>query len=69
MPHFPNIFLIQCIYSISQRNMSNGIIYVVDAHFIDKIGEKKETNPGPTCLCIKLRIVSSYHKGQEMSQT
>jgi len=28
--------------------MSNGFIYVVDAHFIDKI-EKKY--PGPKCLC------------------
>ena len=29
--------------------MSNGFIYVVDAHFIDKI-EKKY--PGPKCLCV-----------------
>jgi hypothetical protein len=28
--------------------MSNGFIYVVDAHFIDKIEEEK--NPGPKCL-------------------
>jgi hypothetical protein len=28
--------------------MSNGFIYVVDAHFIDKIEE--EENPGPKCL-------------------
>ena len=33
---------------ISQRNMSNGFIYVVDAHFIDKIEENKY--PGPKCL-------------------
>jgi c-di-AMP phosphodiesterase-like protein len=35
---------------ISQRSMSNGFIYVVDAHFIDKIEEKKY--PGPKCLCM-----------------
>jgi hypothetical protein len=29
--------------------MSNGFIYVVDAHFIDKIEENKY--PGPKCLC------------------
>ena len=29
--------------------MSNGFIYVVDAHFIDKIEEQK--NPEPKCLC------------------
>jgi hypothetical protein len=28
--------------------MSNRFIYVVDAHFIDKIEEEK--NPGPKCL-------------------
>jgi hypothetical protein len=28
--------------------MSNGFIYVVDAHFIDKIEEEK--NPGLKCL-------------------
>jgi hypothetical protein len=28
--------------------MSNGFIYVVDAHFIDKIEENKY--PGPKCL-------------------
>jgi len=28
--------------------MSNGFIYVVDAHFIDKIEE--ENNPRPKCL-------------------
>jgi hypothetical protein len=40
MPHFPS--------------MSNGFIYVVDAHFIDKI-EKKY--PGPTCLhCMSFMI-------------
>jgi hypothetical protein len=33
---------------ISQRSMSNGFIYVVDAHFIDKIEE--EENPGPMFL-------------------
>ena len=33
---------------ISQRSMSNGFIYVVDAHFIDKIEENKY--PGPKCL-------------------
>jgi hypothetical protein len=33
---------------ISQRSMSNGFIYVVDAHFIDKIERKK--NSGPKCL-------------------
>ena len=31
--------------------MSNGFIYVVDAHFIDIIEKKK--NPGPKCLCNK----------------
>jgi hypothetical protein len=36
MPHFPNI----------------GFIYVVDAHFIDKIEKKK--NPGPKCLWKKM---------------
>jgi hypothetical protein len=30
--------------------MSNGFIYVVDAHFIDKIEENKY--PGPKCLCM-----------------
>ena len=30
---------------ISQRSMSNGFIYVVDAHFIDKIEEKKILDP------------------------
>ena len=30
--------------------MSNGFIYVVNAHFIDKI-EKKKKNPVPKCLC------------------
>jgi hypothetical protein len=30
--------------------MSNGFIYVVDAHFIDKIEENKY--PGPKCLCL-----------------
>jgi hypothetical protein len=29
--------------------MSSGFIYVVDAHFIDKIEENKY--PGPKCLC------------------
>jgi hypothetical protein len=29
--------------------MSNGFIYVVDAHFIDKI-EKRKKDPGPKCL-------------------
>jgi hypothetical protein len=29
--------------------MSNGFIYVVDAHFIDKIEENKY--PGPKCRC------------------
>jgi len=29
--------------------MSNGFIYVVDAHFIDKIEKKKY--PEPKCLC------------------
>jgi hypothetical protein len=35
--------------------MSNGLIYVVDAHFIDKIGEK---NPGPKCLWLILIATS-----------
>ena len=35
---------------IKQRSMSNGFIYVVDAHFIDKIEENKY--PGPKCLCV-----------------
>jgi hypothetical protein len=30
--------------------MSNGFIYVVDAHFIDKIEENKY--PGPKCLWV-----------------
>ena len=30
--------------------MSNGFIYVVAAHFIDKIEETKI--PGPMCLCM-----------------
>jgi hypothetical protein len=30
--------------------MSNGFIYVVEAHFIDKNERKK--NPGPKCLCL-----------------
>ena len=30
---------------ISQRSMSNGFIYVVDAHFIDKIEDKKILDP------------------------
>ena len=36
---------------IKQRSMSNGFIYVVDAHFIDKIEENKY--PGPKCLCVR----------------
>jgi hypothetical protein len=40
-PHVASMF-------ISQRSMSNGFIYVVDAHFIDKIEENKY--PGPKCL-------------------
>ena len=35
--------------------MSNGFIYVVDAHFIDKIEEK---NPGPKCLWLILIATS-----------
>jgi hypothetical protein len=31
--------------------MSNGFIYVVDAHFIDKIEEEKKH--GPKCLWLK----------------
>jgi hypothetical protein len=34
--------------------MSNGFIYVVDAHFIDKIEENKY--PGPKCLCVGANI-------------
>jgi len=30
---------------ISQRNMSNGFIYVVDAHFIDIIEKKNILDP------------------------
>ena len=30
---------------ISQRSMSNGFIYVVDAHFIDKIEEENILDP------------------------
>jgi hypothetical protein len=30
--------------------MSNGFIYVVDAHFIDKIGEKKILDPSACAL-------------------
>jgi hypothetical protein len=40
--------------------MSNGFIYVVVAHFIDKI--EKEKNSGPKCLCprsILYRLFSS----------
>jgi hypothetical protein len=32
--------------------MSNGFIYVVDAHFIDKI--KKIKDPGPKCLWVDI---------------
>ena len=43
---------LQCIYSIyafiSQRSMSNGFIYVVNAHVINKIEENKY--PEPKCL-------------------
>ena len=35
----------------SQRSMSNGFIYVVDAHFIDKIQIEENKYPGPKCLC------------------
>ena len=70
MPHFPNIFLIQYIYSIlyqengaqlikafiSQRSMSNGFIQVVDTHFIDNIERKKILDPS---ACGQ-RLVSHY---------
>jgi hypothetical protein len=36
--------------------MSNGFIYVVDAHFIDKIEIKY---PGPKCLCTN--AIKKYH--------
>ena len=32
--------------------MSNGFIYVVDAHFIDKIEKKKKKKSEPKCLCV-----------------
>jgi hypothetical protein len=53
MPHFPNIFLIQYIYYIQGKNVEFVLkiathVYVVDAHFIDKIEENKY--PGPKCL-------------------
>ena len=35
--------------------MSNGFIYVVDAHFIDKIEENKY--PGPKCLCVRKETI------------
>ena len=38
-----------CFVVISQRSMSNGFIYVVDAHFIDKIERKKIQDPSK-CL-------------------
>ena len=34
---------INALHCISQRSMSNGFIYVVDAHFIDKIETKKKS--------------------------
>jgi hypothetical protein len=40
--------------------MSNGFIYVVDAHFIDTIEEKKY--PGPKCLWAKCQKLLSYAK-------
>jgi hypothetical protein len=46
---------------ISQRSMSNGFIYVVDAHFNDKIEEKKKY-PGPKCLYSKLIKVKVLFK-------
>jgi hypothetical protein len=36
--------------------MSNGFIYVVDAHFIDKIEENKY--PGPKCLWVRRRSLT-----------
>ena len=55
MSHFPNIYSIHILYQengaqfikafISQRSLSNGFIYVVDAHFIDKIEEKTILDP------------------------
>jgi hypothetical protein len=35
---------------ISQRSISNGFIYVVDAHFIDKI-KKKTLDPSACGVC------------------
>ena len=45
--------------------MSNGFIYVVDTHFIDKI-EKK--NPGPKCLCENGLTPPIYIEVPELSQ-
>jgi hypothetical protein len=40
--------------------MSNGFIYVVDAHFIDKIEENEY--PGPKCLWQKRALVRKLLK-------
>ena len=56
--------------------MSNGFIYVVDAHFIDKIGEKKILNPSAcekkrgngngykTILCVARSVTDMVRKGK-----
>ena len=38
---------------ISQRSMSNGFIYIVDAHFIDKIEENKSWTQVPVVLVVE----------------
>jgi hypothetical protein len=54
---FFNFINKMCIYNVyepfwyASLFISNGIIYVVDAHFIDKIEENKY--PGPKCLWFK----------------
>jgi hypothetical protein len=46
--------------------MSNGFIYVVYAHFIDKI-EKKKKYPGPKCLWFRSSKMTQTKKGKEIN--
>ena len=55
---FLNYINKMCIYNVYEPvwhvplwRMPNGFIYVVDAHFIDKIEENKY--PEPKCLCVR----------------
>ena len=62
MPHFPNTMLF-----ISQRIMSKGLIYVADAHFIDKIEEKKSWTQVPVSKRLQRPVSSDpingmYHR-------